>query len=38
MHLKIEEHEADFVWLLEKDCQLAHKVRKNAGEFMKELG
>ena len=38
MHLKIKEHEADFVWLLEADSQLAHKVRKNAGEFMKELG
>ena len=38
MHLKIKEHETDFVWLLEADSQLAHKVRKNAGEFMKELG
>ena len=38
IHLKIKEHTADFVWLLEEESQLAHKVRKNAGDFMKELG
>ena len=38
IHLKIKEHKADFVWLLEEDSQLARQLRKNAGEFMKELG
>ena len=38
IHLKIKEHKADFVWLLEEDSQLARKLQKNVGEFLKELG
>ena len=38
IHLKINEHKADFVWLLEEDSQLARKLQKNVGEFLKELG
>ena len=37
MHLKIQGHEADFTWF-QGDSTQAKKLRKNAGEFMQELG